>query len=1149
MALKQFLDIRWGIAIAVALVLAGLSSAQAYYTVFNNDNITDWEYNYYETSDWLEEGSLGWSTGDAPFGNENYFYVSSPTGGYHNIYARKEINLTDSTMGIIKVKAENNFKCYANGNQVFEMSGKMQPIGKYSATGNYFDTPEGYNVYYRGTPYTYLTEQAGYWPAEYTYIDVSRYLKKGNNVIACEAWTDDSAYLYLYYYDKMHAHYDGRAYLDMSFFNLGPEWLEWSKGDSDFNRANASVYSKEIEYTVGTKVISEYHAWDGAWVWGRLPMTDGSYFKWTDSTSICPGCVHLEPIWPYNDTSLYLRKWIWSDENKTMSLQVSDTKLPDCYVNENKVNFTNYNSPYWRYEASIGLAAGQNLIACKSPKAAANSFDMRITGPNGKLAITSVDVDRAPEVNQTLKFTITFANASHPETDVGLVFDIQKNDSTVQDCEYVTEPVGSCNNLTNCVCPPSLCELPGMFCALDKGESRLRCNWTHEVCTGMPYSVSFVTEIISNTSDSKAEINYTPPFAGVYEITITAMDMYDGDTDVFFSNMGVGSSELVPSQNYGFFPTAGNSDESGKGAGTMLLIGLGAAAAGAVALAGAYLVSGSGSGFSLKKMDSSLSQASNAMDTLNAMSGAKATENSNSFWNLISQRYAEYQKALAEIEEERRKVQEENERRNSKNHVSEPESYKLLYDFLKSIKNKTIAEQIRQIEIFFINHKGELTPKHGRILMDYYLVLKHTPPNNPNPPVPQPPPQPIPTSEPEEQPQSSWWSDVVSKADYIYGLLTGQIPLSNLEQGVYNTIMAFIKYLGEGFFSLWSLDTLKSIIIGLIIGAIAIAGVAVLIVEILSSLGIILAPQTVAWISGTIVFVVGWLAPTLNNVGKSCWNDSNTQQCKDAAIQADAELIVILGTIGVAKGVSKLIGRGKYIVSRSSDGTKYDVIDTKTNKLLPEDEATKVLESEAAETGLPKYRTQLIVSDTRFTEYTVDYSLDSPFAVSKSGELLINPSEVAKLSDTALKLGLEHEASELIKFKLQDSGKILSEAEIQNRVARLQISSSAKQEVFEIIEERLIADKIALKNRPDLLQGWKEETSKLRSQIDNIYNFPQPEAEIRSILPDLAYLKALNPSDDVLMGRVNEIIQNLSEANRAEFDQILKVMMEAVKNV
>lgn len=200
--------------------------------------------------------------------------------------------------------------------------------------------------------------------------------------------------------------------------------------------------------------------------------------------------------------------------------------------------------------------------------------------------------------------------------------------------------------------------------------------------------------------------------------------------------------------------------------------------------------------------------------------------------------------------------------------------------------------------------------------------------------------------------------------------------------------------------------------------------------------------------------------------------------------------------------------------------------------------------------GLSVSQAQLIISDTRFTKYSIDSSLSSEFAVKPDGELIINPSKAATLSDTAFKYGLEHEASELAKVKLQDSGKILSDIDITNKVNKLTISSTAKQEVDDLISERLIADKIVLKNRPNLLQGWKEESATLITNMDNwYYGSPKTEAQISENLPELAYLKALNPSDATLMKEVNELIKNLSEANRLEFEQILNVMMEVIKNV
>ena len=598
-ALKQFLDVRLVIAIAILLVLLSFSSAHAYYTVLGTDDITDWEYSSTYNSNWLNESFVsGWSKGDTAFGRSTFSPIT--VVNQNQVYIRKILQLNDSTQGIIKVVAENNLKCYVNGNLIAEKHKTLYAgPGMYQCYSNYFQS--GCRT---GTAYYYGTYDA---INDFIIADVSKYLKKGTNVIACEAWADKNAYYYKSGYKKYYT--DGRLYLDVNFYSMGTKSLMWSKTDTDYNKLS----DNPVMFHVKQQCVSDYecgyssartHAiimedrWSGAWQWGDAPITDGNYFKWTDTRKYPRTTTYIDPIWPYASSNLYLRKWIWSDENKTMSLQISDTKLPECYVNEKKASFTNLSAPYWIYSADIQLSAGQNLIACKSPKAAANSFDLRIVEPNGVLSITDVSADVSEfKTGEPATFTVTLANASHPETDVALMLEA--------------------------------------------------------------WGATDYQEILTTATSSAATITFTPIEEGDYDLLFTAKDMIDSDTATYSSLITI--SPLVPVELnvLGFFPTEGNSDESGKSAGsTAILIGLGAAAAGAATLGSVYLVSGKGSGFSLNRTDASLSRASNAMNTLNAMSNTKAAANSNSFWNTMIQRYDDFKSKWNAIEEEKRKLKE-----------------------------------------------------------------------------------------------------------------------------------------------------------------------------------------------------------------------------------------------------------------------------------------------------------------------------------------------------------------------------------------------------------------------------------------------------------------------------------------------------------
>ena len=102
--------------------------------------------------------------------------------------------MKNSTQGIIKVKAENNVKCYVNGIKVYERHNTIFPFGnfKIEGSGRFYYSYE--NKYYQ-----YKGYGKDYELANYEYIDVSKELKKGNNIIACEAWVDSNAYPVFHY--------------------------------------------------------------------------------------------------------------------------------------------------------------------------------------------------------------------------------------------------------------------------------------------------------------------------------------------------------------------------------------------------------------------------------------------------------------------------------------------------------------------------------------------------------------------------------------------------------------------------------------------------------------------------------------------------------------------------------------------------------------------------------------------------------------------------------------------------------------------------------------------------------------------------------------------------------------------------------------
>ena len=207
--------------------------------------------------------------------------------------------------------------------------------------------------------------------------------------------------------------------------------------------------------------------------------------------------------------------------------------------------------------------------------------------------------------------------------------------------------------------------------------------------------------------------------------------------------------------------------------------------------------------------------------------------------------------------------------------------------------------------------------------------------------------------------------------------------------------------------------------------------------------------------------------------------------------------------------------------------------------------------NELISAGVPQYRIDKMLS-FGFESIKVDYvDLDAPLGIDPTdGSLVVNPSLLAELSDNAFEFGLWHEHYELKIPELQHQGKILSNNAIKEKVNELQIPEEMKGEVYDIIRERLIADKLVLKNHPELLDGWKEEASDLLKEIYNLNNpYGYTEDQLKNSMVKLAYLKVLSPDDNFVMWLVDNVINNLSDRDRFLFNQIINLMRMVVGGV
>jgi len=370
----------------------------------------------------------------------------------------------------------------------------------------------------------------------------------------------------------------------------------------------------------------------------------------------------------------------------------------------------------------------------------------------------------------------------------------------------------------------------------------------------------------------------------------------------------------------------------------------------------------------------------------------------------------------------------------------------------------------------------------------------------------------IPYKEPpqtQQQPKSIFdqaWGALTDLSGHLGNVLTGTWNgITSFAGGIYNWVTTHP----------W--ETLGIIAaVAATIGLAIITGGASLVVEALGAGLFTIGGVTITASTILEAAAIGGLVYSGLNTGKECWNDSNATACK------------IAGT-----------DFGGWIVTTVAGESVFRI-----GGLLLKDS------SELLNLGLPKGRIDLIAKDGRLTYGGVAKDLDAPFGINpEDGKLYINPEEAAKLSDEAFEYALSHEAGELTKIKLRAEGKILSQEDMFSKINNLDVPPATKEEIQTLIEDRLIADKIALKGDPELLTKWETESNMLLGNVDNLYKYGARDADIKIMLPDLAYLKALNPSDNALMKDVNEIIKNLSDANRIEFEKMLKVMMEAIKNV
>jgi len=187
----------------------------------------------YPGNDWYEEGynDTDWNSGFMPFGNPNLFPGNTNGTWYDNqIYVRKEIYLDEYTQANLKMFAENSVECYVNGNYV----GNHESLHALES-GNCYN-----NVYvYDNRDVTATDDDYRYYGIKY--VDVSKYLKPGKNVIACNAqiWND----IFVRRVSNRRYYYPGRQFLDVEFTPLQKNETRWTTGLSNKERNTSHLHS------------------------------------------------------------------------------------------------------------------------------------------------------------------------------------------------------------------------------------------------------------------------------------------------------------------------------------------------------------------------------------------------------------------------------------------------------------------------------------------------------------------------------------------------------------------------------------------------------------------------------------------------------------------------------------------------------------------------------------------------------------------------------------------------------------------------------------------------------------------------------------------------------------------------------------------
>ncbi|MCD6575840.1 MAG: hypothetical protein J7K73_01620 [Nanoarchaeota archaeon] len=758
----------------------------------------DWKSVNYDDSNWGE--------GDPPFGNPSLFPDSVNTSwSSREIYLRKEVYLDNYSQAMLRMFAENHIECWVNGNYVGEHSSisALRSLNCYGAD----------NVYYGDVGVTAIGD---YTYNGIKYVDISKYLKPGKNVIACRAEIFNQVYRRCFNFCR---YYPGRQFVDVEFLPQQGNEIYWSvdRVGTYYYKRNYDAYSIYREYgckeVVGSSYITHRYVpvreWEGYWQWNQLDITDDTtfyhkpnHFNWAYDE------LDRTIYWgisPFNGRATYIRKWIWSSEDKYSVLKVASLSEPVCFINNKQIAFYDYNHNYWRYVSYVHLTEGANLVACSLPYNEFNLFDISLSAFDGKFKIDNVRygdgklfIDLSglahPEVNSLVEVNISNKSYTLPVVDaeinkntvVGNVSIPSKSptweeNATLSAVENAAHTSNILDGNWNSYCFASrgdrnmtveetfhllsnltLSELrikykflnnvevylfnynTSSFDLVDKKFANLVSMRTIEISNATSYfspSGEVIVKLVASGDARLYEVaimydglrnvftNYTYILSskeveipisvdpGMYNLTISAIDLIDGEMDVFFGEISIPQYTPV---NIGFVPVSGSgkSNDGVKVNGAVAV----AAIATSAALVAIRVVRDSRSPVgqiekSLQKMDKILSR-------LERHRQSSIRSNLFSFVSLVNKKYNLFKQHLMERREEEKRVdelkEEIKERRKKMKEERDSLSEKLVKVLLSNLSG-SIEEQIREIDSLLSGY--ELNYKDAKLLLRYRRML------------------------------------------------------------------------------------------------------------------------------------------------------------------------------------------------------------------------------------------------------------------------------------------------------------------------------------------------------------------------------------------------------------------------------------------